>query len=76
MLALCLMLSKTYYVQNYAGIIGLGLTVELTIIYDPTLICSYTNYNLADKTHCTISIFERAFTVTARNTLGIHKLNV
>ena len=25
MLALCLMLSKTYYAQNYAGIIGLGL---------------------------------------------------
>ena len=27
MLALCLMLSETYYVQNYAGIIGLGLIV-------------------------------------------------
>ena len=25
MLALCSMLSETYYVQNYAGIIGLGL---------------------------------------------------
>ena len=25
MLALCLMLFKTYYAQNYAGIIGLGL---------------------------------------------------
>ena len=25
MLALCLMLSKTYHAQNYAGIIGLGL---------------------------------------------------
>ena len=25
MLALCLMLSKTYYAQNYADIIGLGL---------------------------------------------------
>ena len=25
MLALCLMLSTTYYAQNYAGIIGLGL---------------------------------------------------
>ena len=25
MLALCLMLSKTYYAQHYAGIIGLGL---------------------------------------------------
>ena len=25
MLALCLMLSYTYYAQNYAGIIGLGL---------------------------------------------------
>ena len=25
MLALCLMLSETYYAQNYAGIIGLGL---------------------------------------------------
>ena len=28
MLALCLMLSKTYYAQNYAGIIGLGLSYE------------------------------------------------
>ena len=26
MLALCLMLLKTYYGQNYAGIIGLGLS--------------------------------------------------
>ena len=25
MLALCLILSETYYAQNYAGIIGLGL---------------------------------------------------
>ena len=25
MLALCLMISKTYYAQNYAGIIGLDL---------------------------------------------------
>ena len=25
MLALCLMLSETYYAQNYAGIISLGL---------------------------------------------------
>ena len=25
MLALCSMLSKAYYAQNYAGIIGLGL---------------------------------------------------
>ena len=28
MLALCLMLSKTYYAQNYAGIIGLGLVLN------------------------------------------------
>ena len=28
MLALCLMLLETYYAQNYAGIIGLGLTVS------------------------------------------------
>ena len=28
MLALCLILSKTYYAQNYAGIIGLGLSGE------------------------------------------------
>ena len=28
MLALSLMLSRTYYAQNYAGIIGLGLTTE------------------------------------------------
>ena len=27
MLALCLMLSETYYAQNYAGIIGLGLAM-------------------------------------------------
>ena len=41
MLALCLMLLKTYYAQNYAGIIGLGLasvvpnvatTLKLSII--------------------------------------------
>ena len=25
--ALCLMLSETYYAQNYAGIIGLGLAI-------------------------------------------------
>ena len=30
MLALRLMLSETYYVQNYAGIIGLGLTMPPT----------------------------------------------
>ena len=29
MLALCLMLSKAYYAQNYAGIIGLGLRGHL-----------------------------------------------
>ena len=28
MLALCLMLSGTYYAQNYGGIIGLGLTLS------------------------------------------------
>ena len=28
MLALCLMLSETYYPQNYAGIIGLGLSMS------------------------------------------------
>ena len=28
MLALCLILSETYYAQNYAGIIGLGLSVD------------------------------------------------
>ena len=33
MLALCLMLSATYYVQNYAGIIGLGLTCEACFIH-------------------------------------------
>ena len=37
MLALCLMLSETYYAQNYAGIIGLGLNVAtgnyITILY-------------------------------------------
>ena len=32
MLALCLMLSQTYYVQNYAGIIGLGLLPTSHII--------------------------------------------
>ena len=41
MLALCLILSKTYYAQNYAGIIGLGLirsssylTIHVTKIFD------------------------------------------
>ena len=29
MLALCLMLSKIYYAQNYAGIIGLSSAVPL-----------------------------------------------
>ena len=29
MLALCLMLAKTYYAQNYAGIIGLGLKMVI-----------------------------------------------
>ena len=36
MLALCLMLSKTYYTQNYAGTIGLGLAavlLKVTYIY-------------------------------------------
>ena len=27
MLALCLMLSKTYYAQNFAGIIGSGVAI-------------------------------------------------
>ena len=29
MLALCLMLSKNYYAQNYTGIIGLGLILGI-----------------------------------------------
>ena len=29
MLALCLMLSSTYYAKNYAGIIGLGLMIHI-----------------------------------------------
>ena len=29
MLALCLMLSETYYAQTYAGIIGLGLPADM-----------------------------------------------
>ena len=29
MLALCLMFSKTYYAQNYAGIIGLDLRTTI-----------------------------------------------
>ena len=32
MLALCLMLSVTYYAQNYAGIIGWSLYVSLAAI--------------------------------------------
>ena len=32
MLALCLMLSGTYYAKNYAGIIGRGLFVIVTVI--------------------------------------------
>ena len=31
MLALCLMLSVTYYAQNHAGIIGLGLAKAMPI---------------------------------------------
>ena len=31
MLTLCLMLSKTYYAQNYAGIISLGLNTSAKI---------------------------------------------
>ena len=33
MLALYLMISKTYYAQNYAGIIGLSLNVSPTAPY-------------------------------------------
>ena len=37
MLALCLMLSETYYAQNYAGIIGLGLLQNgFTVALKPT----------------------------------------
>ena len=36
MLALCLMLSVTYFVQNYAGIIGWSLHRALQNIYAPT----------------------------------------
>ena len=44
--ALCLMLSKTHYAQNYAGIIGLRLSTGVVIadvradIITQTLICS------------------------------------
>ena len=41
MLALCLMLSETYYAQNYAGIIGLGLKDGLIVLIR--------NYNNANK---------------------------
>ena len=35
MLALCLMLSSTYYAQNYAGIIGGSLVIELKVHDEP-----------------------------------------
>ena len=33
MLALCVMLSETYYAQNYAGIIGLQLGLTMCYFY-------------------------------------------
>ena len=33
MLALCSMLSETYYAQNYAGLIGLGIVKYVCIYY-------------------------------------------
>ena len=42
MLALCSMLSETYYAQNYGGIMGLGLVVgNFTYIYIYIYICIY-----------------------------------
>ena len=38
MLALCLMLSKTYYVQDYAGIVGLGLCTVQLVKFNKTTI--------------------------------------
>ena len=45
MLALCLMLSETYYAQNYAGIIGLGLLRSVKFyIYICTTFYSVASY--------------------------------
>ena len=41
MLALCLMLSGTYYAKNYAGIIGRGLVHVNFIILEIVSFCSF-----------------------------------
>ena len=38
MLALCLMLSVTYYAQNYAGIISWSLVINIFDNYDQSLL--------------------------------------
>ena len=65
MLVLCLMFSTTYYAQNYAGVIGLGLLVNLiirsyedTLLHDEVskihiiLICCYSVTNSTDIMFC------------------------
>ena len=41
MLALCLMLSETYYAQSYAGIIGLGLLLTIRLNLEAVLITNH-----------------------------------
>ena len=39
MLALCSMLSESYYAQNYAGIISLGLLIITVILIEILVYC-------------------------------------
>ena len=43
MLALCLMLSVTYYAQNYAGIIGCSLELTMSKVSDPHGFATFSN---------------------------------
>ena len=53
MLALCVMLSETYYAQNYAGIIGMGLIVTL---YDNNLTVYVCDWIFQNRPHtCTMA---------------------
>ena len=44
MLALCLMLSSTYYAKNYAGIIGRGLPGKTNLICNVKVLSSHVTY--------------------------------
>ena len=58
MLALCLMLSKTYHAQNYAGIIGLGLVLmyQINAHYNSSIAPILTWFKYAMETSFNISI--------------------